>query len=1014
MARIARTLLICLQITVLAAHLPAQNAAQDWKQFRQFYPYHLQVVAISQPDAEGRRTLIVSEPPPQLTIEKFRMIDPASLQHLSSAQHGIGVNGWVRDIVVQLPPMDEAKLSELIDNLHRSIFGTSYKAYAVPIPDASASVPRIDLDLHVTSAELNKWLVGTKPDVPGDPWTIGRILLLCGLISVSGWLLVMNAKRKRILRVVAIIAIAAPIISALIPDRGTTSDAVRLKPITGGDAVVLRTVLDKQKAGVFLSAEPGFVVWSFPRNASLDSYRIEAREFAVDSDLLIGAIGSDNQVAIIGRERVSPIALLPPLRIETLFQLAAANTKELAQSYERKFVFAGRFTKTDDWAPIYLSDELIDTEYGSLLNITDQMLKSWSQHGDVKYVNFNYSAPPDYPFPKPITEQYQVRQLTFNWNTKGAGYVSTAGPYEVFAMNRLGALPVDYLAGTSEDMQKAEDVAYQYYRGLSDPNLVRVVEYAGMYQIFRHFHVTAQAPLEHHAQIVDSLKPMAEYVIKEITSVTDEQLDRVSAESQNEEDKKEVETVRQVRDQLLAFQQSADKELQETLLAALSDPVVFRSLMPKANSDQSTREIIELTSGVAKARSIMSGTSSNLNAIAQAAYREASERKDNTWIKTPTIVISRAQGQLVGGVGGHNLSSAVTELRADTQLSAGSVRVAAAEDGTKVVYYNPADSDRVPEIVRSAGRYGEKEPAELENVLNGEMKTAQAVNRSVTEMLGYTDTFKPAEMRGLQSAHLGSGGESTGWRPTDGVVPPENQNIRIAFEPRKGPTDKIGSVVVIRNQDGSYLVVHGPNQTIRAQDLPSAIDATIACVRSDESEVVNIHLSGIEAKQAKGFVRTAELNMEPETTKRISASIEETLSPEDLERLAKEDFDFSRAEVKNVSEIKVTPEGRAVDVDLDIPAKSSARPSLLVRIRMWLDNTFQMTQDFALLVAQKFQAILGDPNPLVSAQRVLKDLQSVHPGIKHVEIRLQHESKDVLLVLRRSPIRISAEAGQPA
>ena len=85
-----------------------------------------------------------------------------------------------------------------------------------------------------------------------------------------------------------------------------------------------------------------------------------------------------------------------------------------------------------------------------------------------------------------------------------------------------------------------------------------------------------------------------------------------------------------------------------------------------------------------------------------------------------------------------------------------------------------------------------------------------------------------------------SGGEATGWSPSGSMVPPESRDLLVAFEPRKGPTDKIGAVIVTRNQDGTYLVVHGAGQTLTATDLPSAIDATIACVRSDDAELVNL------------------------------------------------------------------------------------------------------------------------------------------------------------------------------
>src|SRR5260370_34025951 len=130
-----------------------------------------------------------------------------------------------------------------------------------------------------------------------------------------------------------------------------------------------------------------------------------------------------------------------------------------------------------DWAPIYLSPRLIDTEYGSLLNITDQLLKGWTQHGDVEYVNFTYPAPPSYPFPKALTEVLGTPELTFNWNTKGAGYVTKIGDYEVYALNQTGSLPIYYVAKGKPDVQKADDNAYENCPGMVEAKLIRVVQY---------------------------------------------------------------------------------------------------------------------------------------------------------------------------------------------------------------------------------------------------------------------------------------------------------------------------------------------------------------------------------------------------------------------------------------------------------------------------------------------------------------------------------------------------------
>src|SRR5262249_17486653 len=150
----------------------------------------------------------------------------------------------------------------------------------------------------------------------------------------------------------------------------------------------------------------------------------ELRQFALDSDLILGAVKKGDCVLAVARERSVPIDVLPPLRTETILQLAKANTDELAQSYERNNVLAGKLPPSagpdmgKDWAPIYLSGELIDTEYGSLLNLTDQLLKSWSMAGHVSYDHFSYPAPTEFPLGVALTEFAHTMEVTFNWNTK--------------------------------------------------------------------------------------------------------------------------------------------------------------------------------------------------------------------------------------------------------------------------------------------------------------------------------------------------------------------------------------------------------------------------------------------------------------------------------------------------------------------------------------------------------------------------------------------------------------------
>ena len=107
--------------------------------------------------------------------------------------------------------------------------------------------------------------------------------------------------------------------------------------------------------GVYDSDTRGLVLLVLPQTASLDSNPSALREFVLDTDAILGAVGTDRTTAIVGRERIVPVDLMPPLRVETLLQLASVKSTELAQSYERKNLLAGRFDseRHQDWAPIF-------------------------------------------------------------------------------------------------------------------------------------------------------------------------------------------------------------------------------------------------------------------------------------------------------------------------------------------------------------------------------------------------------------------------------------------------------------------------------------------------------------------------------------------------------------------------------------------------------------------------------------------------------------------------------------
>jgi hypothetical protein len=266
-------------------------------------------------------------------------------------------------------------------------------------------------------------------------------------------------------------------------------------------------LISADKTGTFSSSpQHGLVILILDRRKNFEDFRAEFRKFALETDVLFGAVEYEpNYLLFVGREREVPITIMPPLRFETAHILACATVKDLAQSYERNQIFAGRLNKGAyqgmDWAPIYLSPSLINTELGSTLNITDQMLKSWSMAGKVAYHNFHYPAPSHLPFDgHPLIEDLmkkepEITETLFNWNTTGAfsevRYSAAKGDPLIhsWVIQNSGSLPIIYKDESRPEFDNVfgafERDGYRYYRDLHNPWLTRVTSYQVIFQATR-------------------------------------------------------------------------------------------------------------------------------------------------------------------------------------------------------------------------------------------------------------------------------------------------------------------------------------------------------------------------------------------------------------------------------------------------------------------------------------------------------------------------------------------------
>ena len=169
MRYLSRALLVAL-MSATGAVQPVMAEQSDWQRFRANYPFHIQTIALGS-NAPVGRTLILSEPPPSVTLAALQQRWPREFKDAVIQKHRVGVDGWVADIVTSLPTQSEDATRELVQQLTGYLFGTSYKSYVSPI-DPDATGRRADLDVSVSTGQLTRWF-GLERPTPGQ---IGRFL----------------------------------------------------------------------------------------------------------------------------------------------------------------------------------------------------------------------------------------------------------------------------------------------------------------------------------------------------------------------------------------------------------------------------------------------------------------------------------------------------------------------------------------------------------------------------------------------------------------------------------------------------------------------------------------------------------------------------------------------------------------------------------------------------------------------------------------------------------------------
>lgn len=583
----------------------------------------------------------------------------------------------------------------------------------------------------------------------------------------------------------------------------------------------IRQILNNNTKGVFYSSSPGFVIWCISQNDICNSEK-EARQFSIDSDLILGAISDNGNIIIVGRERELSVFNYPPLRTETIMMLANANDDELAQSYERNQMFAGKLDNGKDWAPIYLSDELKHTEYGSLLNITDQLLKSWSENGETDYEFFNYQIPTEWAFGKPLSKSLNTQGVTFNWNTKGAAYLISYDDYEVTALNRTGALPVSYFPEgdideySEKQAKKMEELAYDYFAKQDDPNLIRVVQYAALYQIFSNYEVGCYSSYQYNIskktdrKVENELQREAKEFLNLLLSSNLDEITQSAFVDYNPQDEFEELYL----DVLIKSPFKSDLQKLKNIVEGIkskysSDGIAIFSYMianprdfeglediPLSNPYQFDEQSVEylFTSSYEFLELFKDVRRFNLNHFGfqiEDTYKKlvsANETSSRYWIKTPTILISWNLDSLVS-MGGHNLNSRVVPFQVDKSLKTGQYKIITS-NGNKKILISKADIGKInPSFLRK-----------VEDINSRGLK--RFVNNKDLPIRSRNDVIPPSRGGGN-----GNGGGRGFNKPSKQNINSKKGNDKFIFaENRKG--------YKVTEVDGKRFIQHPTNENI--------------------------------------------------------------------------------------------------------------------------------------------------------------------------------------------------------
>lgn len=469
---IVGTLLFLCCILHLSAATYRDVGDNVWKEFREKFPVPFRTIACHEMN-DGRRVYIISEPPNNVSLNAVEKIFNGFVHFTWTNSTRIGYDGIMRDIVVYTDGIPDFCHKQIVTDLNQLLYGTTYKASYLSLPykgKPKSCFYDMDINVTVNDKALYDWF--------------------CGGIN-------------------------------------------RFKNVLTGTITTSYELIESKQFGVFAGINNNIVVWCIPSKTDISGSGYLFHIFQIESDLLLGAIYSNDVVMIAGRKRLCDIVSVPPLREDEALMLAAAK-EEIYQSLNITTPVYCKIDGIYDWCPAWVSDNIAHSEYAHLLTVTDNYLKFWLSYDNYDLVGYN-NCKPGVPFDKKIFDG--IRSIRYNWNTKEwvneSNYNNYSHNYSILYFNNIGCLNFNLfntIADTS--LARNERLAYDYFIKCRSADVFRAAQYTMLYEIFRRFDITASKN-KYQNTTHNSFLPFltsAITILTRIKNLTDAEIDNISKE----------------------------------------------------------------------------------------------------------------------------------------------------------------------------------------------------------------------------------------------------------------------------------------------------------------------------------------------------------------------------------------------------------------------------------------------------------------------------------------------------